>query len=83
MNLPSHLKKHLPKRPIKDVRVFVGEDDFSAYNLAVKSAKESNYGVGSMSSPFPTGLIFGFEVAKWKNLSTMEISELGVSGITG
>ena len=65
------------KKIITNEIIFNEEGDFMAYRSAEYWAKENGYSYGSMCHPQPTALYKGdFSVAKWKNLSTKDISQV-------
>lgn len=60
----------------KITKTFTG-GDFTAYDAATGWCREHGISCGSMSSPFPTGLMWGkVLIAKWKNLTAKERAQV-------
>ena len=53
------------------------DDEWNALESARTWLKENGYSYAPMCGPEPIGILFGdFEIAKWRNLSTVERKEL-------
>ena len=57
---------------------FTQTGNFEAYNAAVNYCLAQGWSVGSMSAPYPTGVLKqpGVLIAKWKNLTVAERVDL-------
>jgi hypothetical protein len=65
------------QRKVSSEIIFNDTGDFMAYYKATSWLTENGYSYGSMSSPFPTGILKGdYNIAKWKNLTSQQIRAL-------